>query len=131
MNEDNDTLTQATHDILENRTEAWEVYEGHPYDVVLKAFACLFEELEKRLKRVEGSMKKKPLVHWSLEVSPVLDRRIDEIAEESNSTKEKVLQRAMILIDVAMQEQEKGNHLAIVDKDGKILKDIVGLCDGD
>ena len=70
-------------------------------------------------------MSKKVL--WSLEVAAALDQRINEIAEQSNSSKTRILQKAMVLIDVAIQEQDKGNHLAIVDKDDKIIKDIVGL----
>ncbi len=66
-------------------------------------------------------------VRWAVVVDAAFNQRINKIAEQSNCPKIEILQKAMILIEVAFQEQDKGNHLAIVGEDGKIIKDIVGL----
>lgn len=71
-------------------------------------------------------MSKKP-IRLSLDVSPELNSVLDEMAEKTHSSKSEILRKSIALMEVAVQEKEKGNHLGIVSKDQKILKEIVGL----
>jgi hypothetical protein len=67
-------------------------------------------------------------MRFLLDVSPELNKMLDNMAEKTHTgTKSDVLLKSIVLMDVAIQEKEKGNHLAIVDKDQKIIKEIVGL----
>ena len=74
-----------------------------------------------------GARMSKKQIRLSLDVSPELNNMIDEMAEKTNSSKSDVLRKSIVLLKIAVQENEKGNNLAIVDKDQKILKEIVGL----
>ena len=70
----------------------------------------------------------KKQIRLSLDVSPELNNVLDEMAEKTHSsTKSEVLRKSIALMEVAVQEKERGNHLVVVDKDQKILKEIVGV----
>ena len=69
----------------------------------------------------------KKQIRLHLDVSPEFFYAIDEIAKKTHSSNSDVLIKSIALMEVAVQEKEKGNHLGVVDKDQKILKEIVGL----
>ena len=52
---------------------------------------------------------------------------IDEIAQKTYSSKSEVLRKSIILMGVAITEQEQGNHLSIVNSDQKVIKEIIGI----
>jgi predicted transcriptional regulator len=66
-------------------------------------------------------------IRLSLDVSPELNRIIDEMAEKTHSSKSEVLIKSIALMKVAVQERDKDNHLAIVNQNQEIIKEIVGL----
>lgn len=66
-------------------------------------------------------------VRLSLDVSPELNSVLDEMAEKTHSSKSEVLRKSIALMEVAVQEKERGNHLGVVNKDQKIIKEIIGL----
>jgi len=66
-------------------------------------------------------------IRLSLDVSPELNKVLDDMALKIHSSKSEVLRKSIALMEVAVQEKEKGNHLGIVGKDQKLVKEIVGL----
>jgi predicted transcriptional regulator len=71
-------------------------------------------------------MSNKP-IRLSLDVSPELNRMLDQMAEKTHSSKSDLLRKSIALMGVAVQEKEKGNHLSVVNPDQKVLKEIIGL----
>lgn len=63
----------------------------------------------------------------SIELSPQLSRRLDEISLQHGIDKASIIQRAFALYDVAVAAKEKNERVGLVDKDGKILREIVGF----
>ncbi len=66
-------------------------------------------------------------IRLSLDVSPALNHVLDEMAQKTHSSKSELLRKSIALMEVAIQEKEKGNHLGVVSKDQKIVKEIIGV----
>lgn len=66
-------------------------------------------------------------VRLSLDVSSDLNQLLENMAQRSRSSISDVLRKSIVLMEVALAEKEKGNHLSVVSKDKEIVKDIVGL----
>ncbi len=66
-------------------------------------------------------------IRLSLDVSPELNELLDEMADKTHSSKSELLRKSIALMEVAVQEKERGNHLSIVNKSQQIIKEIVGL----
>ena len=66
-------------------------------------------------------------IRLSLDVSPELNNVLDEMAEKTHSSKSELLRKCIVLIKLAVQENEKGNHLGVFGKDQIMLKEVVGL----
>jgi predicted transcriptional regulator len=69
----------------------------------------------------------KKQIRLSLDVSSELNNILDQMAEKTHSSKSEVLRKSIALMEVAVDEKSKGNHLGVVSKDQKILKEIIGL----
>jgi predicted transcriptional regulator len=74
---------------------------------------------------VEGSAKAE--VRLSLIVSPELNATLERLAERAHATKSDILRKAIALFDVAAEAKENDQRLAILDRDGKVVKEIVGI----
>jgi len=67
-------------------------------------------------------------IKLTLELSEDANNTLEEIAEESSTTKSDVLRKAIGLIKVATSEKKKGRELAVIDsKSEKVVTHIVGL----
>jgi predicted transcriptional regulator len=66
-------------------------------------------------------------IRLSLIVSPELNDTLEELADRSHSTKSEVLRKAIALFDLAAQAKQKEQRIGILDKDDKIVKEIVGI----
>jgi predicted transcriptional regulator len=66
-------------------------------------------------------------VRLSLDVSSELNNELEEMAEQTHSSKSELLRKSIALIRVVLNEKKDGNHLAVVGKDQKIKKEIVGV----
>lgn len=69
----------------------------------------------------------KKTTRLSLDVSPELNKILDEISEKTHTSKSEVLRKSITLMDVAIREKGGLNHLAVVNKDNKVVKEIIGL----
>ncbi|NOT56142.1 MAG: DNA-binding protein [Deltaproteobacteria bacterium] len=66
-------------------------------------------------------------VRLSLDVSPELNRTLDELALKIHGTKSDVLRKAIVLMELAVQAKDQQQKLGIIDKDRHIVTEIVGL----
>jgi predicted transcriptional regulator len=55
-------------------------------------------------------------------------KSLEEMAEELGTSQAGVLKTALSLLKVAIREREQNNQIAVV-KDGKVVKEIVGILD--
>lgn len=67
-------------------------------------------------------------VRLSLDVSPALNERLEEIAAATHSTKSEVLRKAVALMDVAVEAREHGQKLWVSDQPpAGVSREIVGI----
>jgi predicted transcriptional regulator len=66
-------------------------------------------------------------VRLSLVVSPELNDTLEELAKRAHSSKSDVLRKAIALFDVAAQAKQKDQRIGILDRDDKVVKEIVGI----
>lgn len=57
-------------------------------------------------------------------------KSLEAMAAELGTTQAGVLKTALSLLRVALREREEDNQIAVV-KNGKVLKEIVGILDGE
>lgn len=69
----------------------------------------------------------KPSVKLSLHLSPDTNNMIERLCEEGHMTKSELLRKSIALIEVALDNKKEGNSLVIQSKDGKKIKEIIGL----
>jgi predicted transcriptional regulator len=66
-------------------------------------------------------------IRLNVNISDELNRRLDSMSEKSGSSKSDLLRKAIVLMDLAVNESAKGNVLAVADKNHHILREIVGV----
>ncbi|MBY0544516.1 MAG: ribbon-helix-helix protein, CopG family [Gammaproteobacteria bacterium] len=66
-------------------------------------------------------------VRLSLDVSAELNSTLDEMAEDMHSSKSEVLRKSIALMEVAVQEKRRGNHLGVFNAKQQLIKEFVGL----
>ena len=62
----------------------------------------------------------------TLELSDVLNKKLETIASEEGLTKTDILRKAIAFFDVAHQAAKEGKQISVT-RDEKILKEIVGV----
>lgn len=73
-------------------------------------------------------MASKDKVRLTLELSEDVNQDLEEIADESGSTKSEVLRKAIALVKAASDGKRRGRELALIDpKSEKVVTRIVGL----
>lgn len=66
-------------------------------------------------------------IRLTVDVSPELNQTLDQLASNTHLTKSEVLRRAIALMKVAAQAQEKGQKLALIDQDQPAATEIIGI----
>jgi predicted transcriptional regulator len=66
-------------------------------------------------------------VRLNLEMSPELNRLLDDLAIKIHGTKSDVLRKAIVLLELAVQAKEQEQQLGIIDKNQRVVTEIVGL----
>jgi metal-responsive CopG/Arc/MetJ family transcriptional regulator len=66
-------------------------------------------------------------VRLNVNITDELNRRLDQMSEKSGSSKSDLLRKAIVLMDLAVNENAKGNVLAVADKSHHVLREIVGV----
>jgi len=66
-------------------------------------------------------------VRLTLDVTDELNERLNDLAEQTGGSKSELLRKAIALVEVAVNAKRSGRHVAVVDKDDKVVTTIVGL----
>ena len=66
-------------------------------------------------------------IRLSLVISSELNVRLEEMAEIGHTSKSDVLRKALALYDVVAEAKAQKNRFGILDKDRKLLTEIVGI----
>jgi metal-responsive CopG/Arc/MetJ family transcriptional regulator len=66
-------------------------------------------------------------VRLNVNITEKLNDRLDELAQLSGSSKSDLLRKAIALMDLAVTEKNRNNHLSVTNSDGKVLREIVGV----
>lgn len=66
-------------------------------------------------------------VQLTADISPELNETLEQLAKNANLTKSEILRRAIALMKVAAQAKEKGQKLALIDKNQQVLTEITGI----
>ena len=67
------------------------------------------------------------LPRGSVELSPQLSVRLEELSTQHGLSKVDVLRRAFALYDVAAMAIDNNERVGLFDKNGKLIREIVGL----
>ena len=66
-------------------------------------------------------------VRLSLEVSPELNDKLDELSDKIHGSKSDVLRRAVALMDIAVLARDEGHKLGIADRNQPLVTEIIGI----
>ncbi len=66
-------------------------------------------------------------VRLSLEVSPELNDKLDELSDKIHGSKSDVLRRAVALMDIAVRARDAGHKLGIAEQNQPLLTEIIGI----
>ena len=67
-------------------------------------------------------------IRLGLEVSPQLWELISDLAERADMSKANLLRKAVALMEVAIEAHEGNKRLGVVDEEGMLEKEVVGIC---
>ena len=67
------------------------------------------------------------LVRLSLELSPELNRTLEELAEQIHGTKSDVLRKAIALMELAVRAKSEGRRIGIAQPNQELAVEVVGL----
>ena len=66
-------------------------------------------------------------VRFTLELSGTANEKLEQLARASGGNKSEVLRKAIALLEIAADAQEKGQRLAVADKNNAVVHTIIGL----
>ena len=67
------------------------------------------------------------MVRLNITISTDLAQVLDRMTEESQQSKSEVLRKALTLFELARDGRREGKKLALVDREGQVTTEIVGL----
>ncbi len=75
-----------------------------------------------------GSPKnEKEKVRLSLDISPELNKLLEQLADWTGATKSEVLRKAIALMEVAVEAKRQGKKFGIAERDQQLSTEIIGL----
>ncbi len=63
----------------------------------------------------------------TIELSPELNAHLDEICVQHGVAKLDIIRRALVLFDVGVAAIHRDERIAVVDRNGRIVQEVVGL----
>ena len=69
----------------------------------------------------------KESIRLSLAVSPELNKRLEQLAEDGHTTKSEVLRKSLILFDVIATAKAEKKRFGILDENKNLETEIVGI----
>ncbi|WP_295994980.1 ribbon-helix-helix protein, CopG family [Rugamonas sp.] len=74
-----------------------------------------------------NTKKRSAAVRVSLDMSPEANDLLENLASAHGTTKSQILRRAVALYHVASEAKARGNRIAVIDQDKKVVTEVVGL----
>ena len=71
--------------------------------------------------------KDKDMVRFAVAISPELAKKLEHMADETHTSKSDILRKALLIMDIAIDNKKQGNRLALVNKEGQKVSEILGL----
>ena len=75
----------------------------------------------------EETAEREKKVRVNFDVSASVNKTLNRLVDQLGMTKAELLRRAIDLMELALDEKDKGNRLVIADKDQRIITRIVGF----
>jgi predicted transcriptional regulator len=69
----------------------------------------------------------KESIRLSLNLSPELNERLEQLASSNHTTKAEILRKAIALYDVVAEAKTEKKRLGILDQNKQLLTEIVGI----
>lgn len=69
--------------------------------------------------------KQTEMVRFNLEMSPKVADKLEQMSKSEHTSKKDILLKALFLLDIAIKSKEKGNEVAVIDKSGHKISDII------
>jgi LysM repeat protein len=69
----------------------------------------------------------RPKVRLTVDVSAELNQTLSRLAQDSGTTKSEILRKAVTLMEVAAQARDRGQKLALIDRQDPAETEIVGI----
>lgn len=66
-------------------------------------------------------------VRLNVNITNALNERLDQLAEQSGTTKSELLRKAIVLMDLAVTERSQGHKIGILDDKQHVLREIIGV----
>jgi len=66
-------------------------------------------------------------IRFTIELSGAANRTLEHLAEASGGNKSEVLRKAITLLMVVDEAKKEKNHLAVVNKNNRVVHTIIGL----
>lgn len=66
-------------------------------------------------------------IRLNVDISSDLNTRLEDMARGAHTTKSELLRKAIALFDVALSENKQNHRLGILDSNGRVLREIVGI----
>ncbi len=66
-------------------------------------------------------------VKMSLHLSPETNNMLEELSRDNHLTKSDLLRKSLALMQVALKNKKKGNHLVLLNDKGEKEGEIIGL----
>jgi hypothetical protein len=85
------------------------------------------EQSNVRIEAMENGARTGNSVTLNVNITYELNRRLDQMSEKSGNSKSDLLRKAIVLMELAVDENDKGNVLAVTDGQHHVLREIVGI----
>jgi predicted transcriptional regulator len=84
-----------------------------------------WNSLAAELAKSGGQTKNTDKVRITVDISPALYQKLDELANAIHGTKSEVLRRAIALMDVAVKAKEQGKKIGLAEQDQPLATEII------
>jgi predicted transcriptional regulator len=76
---------------------------------------------------IESPSNPRAKVRLTVDVSAELNQTLNRLAQDSGTTKSEILRKAVTLMEVAAQARDRGQKLALIDRQNTADTEIVGI----
>jgi predicted transcriptional regulator len=67
------------------------------------------------------------MVRFSVKIAPEMAQKLETMAKDTHSSKSDILRKALLIMDIAIDNKKRGIKLALVNNEGQKVSEIVGI----